>query len=86
MSKTFTIEDLDEASVAWVAEEAARRGIDEQTVLKELIRQGIGQGNGPHLPVYRDLDELAGTWTAEEAEEFRKATELFNRVDEDLWR
>ena len=84
MSRTITIRDLDEASAAWIVKEAARRGIDEQAVLKELIHQGIDQEKG--LPVYRDLRDLAGTWTSEEAEEFRKATEPFSRVDEDLWR
>lgn len=86
MAKTFTIEDLDDTSSAWIAEEATRRGIDEQTVLKELIRLALIQGSGAQLPVYRDLDDLAGTWTEEEAEEFRRATEIFNQVDEDLWR
>ncbi|MEA2563600.1 MAG: hypothetical protein QOH06_5104 [Acidobacteriota bacterium] len=84
MSKTITIRDLDDSSAAWIAREAARRSIDEEAVLKELIHQGIDHGKG--LPVYRDLDHLAGTWTAEEAEEFRKTTEPFGRVDEDLWR
>ncbi|HET9227526.1 MAG TPA: hypothetical protein VFR31_12720 [Thermoanaerobaculia bacterium] len=84
MSKTITIRDLDDSSAAWIAREASRRGIDEQIVLKELIRQSIDQGKA--LPVYRDLPDLAGTWSAEEAEEFRKATEPFSRVDEDLWR
>ena len=84
MPKTITIRDLDESSAAWIAQEAASRGIEEEAVLKELIHQRIEQGKG--LPVYRDLDDLAGTWTAEEAEEFRKATEPFSRVDEDLWR
>lgn len=46
--------------------------------------QGIVQGKS--LSVYRDLRELAETWSSEEAEEFRKATEPFSRVDEDLWR
>ena len=84
MPKTITIRNLDESSATWIAQEAARRGIEEEAVLKELIHQRIEHGKG--LPVYRNLDHLAGTWTAEEAEEFRKATEPFSRVDEDLWR
>ncbi|MEA2559468.1 MAG: hypothetical protein QOH06_972 [Acidobacteriota bacterium] len=84
MPRTITIRDLDEASAAWIAHEAKRRGVEEQAVLKDLIRQSIGHERG--LPVYRDLDDLAGTWTAEEAAEFRKATEHFSRVDQDLWR
>ena len=84
MSRTITIRDLDDASAKWIAREAARRGVEEQAVLKDLIRQSIGHEKD--LPVYRNLDDLAGTWTAEEAAEFRQATELFSRVDQDLWR
>lgn len=86
MAKTFTIKDLDDTSSTWIAEEATRRGVDEQTVLKDLIHNALILGNGAGLPVYRDLNDLAGTWTEEEAEEFRRATEVFNQVDEDLWR
>lgn len=82
MAKTFTIEDLDDTSTAWIAEEATRRGVDEQTVLKELIRLALVHWSGLQIPVYRDLDDLAGTWTEEEAEEFRKSTEAFNPVEE----
>ncbi len=36
--------------------------------------------------VYRDLDSLAGTWTAKEASEFQKAVTDFEQVDPELWR
>ena len=84
MSRSITIRDLDEASAAWIAQEAARRGVEEQAILKDLIRQSIGHEKD--LPIYRDLGDLAGTWTKEEAAEFRSATEPFSRVDQDLWR
>lgn len=37
------------------------------------------------LPVFHELDVLAGTWTQEEAEEFLQATTDFRRVEEALW-
>lgn len=53
-------------------------------VFQIAASQGVNQGKS--LPVFRELCNLAGTWTSEEAEEFSKATEPFSGVDEDLWR
>lgn len=48
----------------WVSQIAASQGID----------------HGKSLPAYRDLRNLAGVGTSEEAEEFSKATEQFSGV------
>ena len=37
------------------------------------------------LPIYHDLDSLAGTWSEGDAADFDKATEIFRQVDEELW-
>ncbi|GEM_PF-1542847 len=36
--------------------------------------------------IYHDLDYLAGTWTEDDDREFLKATQDFNKVDEELWK
>ena len=33
-----------------------------------------------------DLDHLAGTWSAQDADEFESATAVFEKVDEDMWK
>ena len=33
----------------------------------------------------RDLSDLAGTWSEDEAVEFERATEQFDRIDEKMW-
>ena len=38
------------------------------------------------FPIHHDLDHLAGTWSEEDAAEFDKATEIFQQVDEELWK
>ncbi len=35
---------------------------------------------------YDDLDHLAGTWSKKDAAEFERATAVFGKVDEDLWK
>jgi hypothetical protein len=34
----------------------------------------------------RDLDDLSGTWSASEAEEFDKSTAIFEQIDPEVWR
>ncbi len=36
-------------------------------------------------PVYHDLDALAGTWTAQQADEFLGTLADFSKIDEELW-
>lgn len=44
----------------------------------------LHQGDGPP---YNDLDELAGSWTRQEAEEFNRfVAENFERIDPDDWK
>ena len=37
------------------------------------------------LPIYHDLGDLAGTWSAEDELDFLAATEDFRRIDEAVW-
>ncbi|MCI0485967.1 MAG: hypothetical protein L0229_05145 [Blastocatellia bacterium] len=87
MSRSIMIQILDDATADWIAREAERRGISEQTLILELIRKGIGTDReSQELQTYHDLDSLAGTWSDEEAKQFLDATADFEQVDEKLWR
>jgi hypothetical protein len=37
------------------------------------------------LPVFDDMDDLAGSWSTEQAREFLEATADFDQVDDSLW-
>ncbi|MFA7404437.1 MAG: hypothetical protein WC007_10605 [Pelobacteraceae bacterium] len=36
--------------------------------------------------VYNDLDSLAGTWSSQESADFLRATAVFEKVDDDVWK
>lgn len=67
--------------------EAKHRGLDISELLQEALRQFLG------LPFNRlstkqrpsNLDRLAGTWTQEDVEEFNRNTEIFGKIDSDMW-
>ena len=86
MNKPITIRHLDDAATEWIGEQAAQRGVDEETLVIQLIHRGMDLEQKAQLPPHFDLDALAGTWTEEEAAEFETATEGFRQVDPDLWR
>ena len=67
-------------------DQAKSRGISLNAYLVELIQRGAGVRTkaGRH-PEYQDLDDLAGTWTPEDVDEFKDSQRAFERVDEELW-
>ena len=54
-------------------------------VSKPITIRGLEVEQKADLPIYHDLDDLAGTWTEEEVAELENATEGFRQVDLDLW-
>lgn len=87
MNDPITIRHLDDASAEWIEKQASQRGTDKETIVVQLIHQGIDlEQKRSQLHYYHDLDALAGTWSKEDAAEFERATASFRQVDEELWR
>ena len=58
-----------------------------QAALK-LLRRGAGlpDGQGDGRNIGSGLDDLFGSWTQQEADEFDRALEVFESVDESNWK
>jgi hypothetical protein len=54
-----------------------------EVVARQLIYRGLEAENRHKR--YHDLDDLAGTWSPEEADEFRQAISDLNQIDRSLW-
>ncbi len=83
----LTIENLDTEVVERLRTEADRRGVDIAVVVNEVLKEGL------HLvaktssgQTHHDLDALAGTWSAEEAESFLGGVANLRQIDEDMWK
>jgi hypothetical protein len=77
--------DLEKRIEAMAHEENASLA---QTVIHLLLRatglrDSLGPGEEPRT--HCDLDALAGSWSAEEAEEFERALAEQRRIDPDIW-
>ncbi|NIM94766.1 MAG: toxin-antitoxin system HicB family antitoxin [Anaerolineales bacterium] len=68
-------------------EEAKRHGLSMNRYILSILKEAVGLATGkPDLDLeFHDLDDLAGTWTQEELEEFYAHLALQREVDEELW-
>ncbi len=65
-------------------DESKRRGVSVNRLILDTLQEALlGAGKKPRR--YRDLDDLAGTWTAAEAEQFDAAVAGFGEIDGELW-
>src|SRR5262245_43531196 len=67
---------------------AAREDLSLNQAALRLMRRGAGLTNARPQPdrVGDGLDQLAGTWTKEEADEFnRYIEEAFEKIDPEMW-
>lgn len=66
--------------------EASRRGTSVNTLILQFISAGIGaKAPTKKRHEYHDLDQLAGTWTEEDAADFMSAVSDFEHIDKELW-
>ena len=90
MGTSITITDLDAVTFQRLEQEARRRGVDVNTLAREVLRQAVpptdAQGASPAPTLHHDLDDLAGTWSEADARAFEAAVEGFGRIDPELWK
>ena len=66
---------------------AASKGVSINHLVLEILRQASGLViQSGKRPEYHDLDYLAGTWDAAQAEEFSRLTGEQRTIEADLWR
>ena len=82
--KQLTLRNIPEDIEREIRRIARERGSSINKTIHELLGEalGIDRTSGKK----RDLSEFSGFWDEEEAKEFEKATEVFEKVDEELWK
>lgn len=85
--KNFSLRGIDERTMAQLKTVARRQGLSVNSFILRLIELGLGgKARGARQATYHDLDELAGTWSKEQAKEFSKKIAGFEKLDTELWR
>ncbi len=85
----LTVRGFDDELSARLRRLARREGISLNQAALRLLRKGAGlpeDGRRDSAELRRSQDDLFGTWTAEEADAFNTALEVFEVIDEEKWR
>lgn len=83
--KTLGLRGIDEEIEKALKKEAQRAKTSINKTILNLIKESIGLGKKKRNRVYKDLDELAGTWTEEDEQIFKENTQFFDKIDKEIW-
>jgi hypothetical protein len=82
--KAITIRNVDAALAKALARETGRRKSSLNKTVIDLLRSSLGINSS--TPQTNGLEKLAGTWSAEEFDEFESEVAIFDQIDPELWR
>jgi plasmid stability protein len=82
--KNLTIRDVPSDLAKALEKEKTRRGKSLNQTVLQLLSQCLGVRSTS--PRRNGLARLAGTWTAEEYNQFEQAIATSEQIDEELWR
>jgi len=77
----ISVRGLDDGQLEALKEQARRQGISLNRLVLERLSGQANRGGHTH----DDLDALAGTWSAQEAQDFEAAIAPLEQVDPELW-
>lgn len=84
--KTLSLRGIDEELAENLKKTAKETGASLNKTVLEILRKSVGTNSKKREVVYHDLDDLAGTWTENDWEQFKKATKPFEAIDRDMWK
>lgn len=83
---TMTLRGIDDTVAAALKDKARQDETSVNAVMIRILKESLGIDKKKRTAVYNDLDHLAGTWSARESDDFLRATAVFEKVDEDMWK
>ena len=83
---TMTLRGIDETIASALKEKARLEETSVNAVMLRLLKESLGIEKKKRTAVHSDLDHLAGTWSAQESDDFLRAIAVFEKVDEDMWK
>jgi len=84
--KTLTLRGIDEELDRGLKKLAQQERDSMNAVILHLLRDKLGLTKPKFRETHHDLDDLAGTWTKEEAREFDDVVREFSHIDEEMWK
>jgi plasmid stability protein len=77
--KSITIHGLDDALEERIRSKAGEEGLSLNETIKQLLRKSLGLSE--RQPDCRHFDDLFGTWSQADLQEFNRATDDLGQID-----
>ena len=84
--KTITIRGIEPGLDRVIKSRAKQNNLSVNQWILQALKKVTGMGKESVFKKYHDLDALAGGWSKEEAKAFQKNTQIFEKIDEDVWK
>lgn len=84
--KAITLRNLPDAVTRLIRRKAATEGISLNRAVIKVLEERFGVGAPLPEPRHHELDELAGSWSDEEAQAFDHALAAQRAIDPELWK
>ena len=86
MELVISFQETDKSLVQQLRKQAEQHNVSLDALVLDLVRMGltISQSES-QLQTFHDLDDLAGTWSEQDAKAFNRVVADFEKVDERLW-
>lgn len=82
---TMSIRGLDDKALTRLKSRADQEGSSLNSLVLRLLQNVDSPVQSNVLKKFDDLDALAGTWSAKEAQTFERDTAAFAKIDETQW-
>jgi hypothetical protein len=78
--------DIEEPSDRMIREWARKKRISVNKAVISLLQEHMGESERKPVHRYHDLDELAGSWTKQEAQAFDAVLAKQRGIDPEMWK
>ena len=84
--RTLTIRNIDDDLSKFLKKKASDSGTSLNSCIIDTLKQEAGLLKKQFSKKYDDLDNLAGTWSKREYNEFNKSIASFDQIDKEMWK
>lgn len=65
--------------------EASKQKTSINSLILQIVEQGLGIASPAKKTIFHDLDHLAGTWSDKDKKGFDARIKSFEKIDPELW-
>jgi plasmid stability protein len=83
--KAVTLRNLPPQLDRTIRQRAKKKGVSVNKVVISLLQDHLGESDRKPVRRYHDLDELAGSWSKQEAAAFERTLARQRGIDPEMW-